>query len=572
MKVSDYIVYFFVSHNIKYIFGYQGGMITHLVDSISKNADIRFIQCYHEQSAAIAAEGYARASGKFGVAISTSGPGATNMITGIANAYYDSIPVIYITGQVNTYEYKYQKPIRQMGFQETDIVSIVKPITKYAVMIDDAVHIKYEFEKAIDIATTGRKGPVLLDIPMNIQRADILPENLSSYENFYKKPKLDTTIVQEAALLIRQADRPLVLCGSGISSNGCNDKVNKFLSKSNLPYVVSLMGKGCIDETRENFVGMIGSYGNRCANLAFSYANVVLVLGSRLDLRQTGKKNLGNFDNVKFIQVDIDINELNDDSIRNKVLAHASVDDFLDVLDKENPVFIVKDEWVKFILFLKENLSQKNDINRFLPNKAPYEALEQIGLTADDKAIFTVDIGQNQMWAAQTLRLKPDQMFFTSGGLAPMGYALHAAIGAAFAFPEKQIVCVIGDGGFHIALQSLLLISQYKLNIMLFVLNNHALGMITQFQTLYFESNMAGTTREGGYDVPHIKYFAKACNLEYEYVDDIINKKLSCFSGGKIVEIKLNELTAVVPKLEFNQPLYNMIPYLEGNEIQRIED
>jgi acetolactate synthase-1/2/3 large subunit len=572
MKVSDYIVSFFVSHNIKYIFGYQGGMITHLVDSISKSADIRFIQCYHEQSAAIAAEGYARASGKFGVAISTSGPGATNMITGIANAYYDSIPVIYITGQVNTYEYKYQRPIRQMGFQETDIISMVKPITKYAAMIDDITHIKYNLEKALDIMMTGRKGPVLLDIPMNIQRADITPANLSSYNNYYKKSKLNTAQIQEAALLIQQADRPLVLCGGGISSSGCREKVNRFLSKSNLPYVVSLMGKGGVDESKEYFTGMIGSYGNRCANFAFSYADVVLVLGSRLDLRQTGNKKSGNWDNVKFIQVDIDNNELNDDSMKNKTLVYASIEDFLDVLDKEKPVFTIKDDWVKFILFLKENHSQKNDINRFLSNKAPYEALERIGLTADDDTIFTVDIGQNQMWAAQTLRLKPGQMFFTSGGLAPMGYSLHSAIGAAFAFPEKKIICIIGDGGFHIALQSLLLISQYKLNIMVFVLNNHALGMITQFQTLYFESNMAGTTREGGYNVPDIKYFAKACDLEYEYVDDVINEKPPGFSGGKIVEIRLNGPTTVVPKLEFNQPLYNMIPYLDADEVQRMSD
>jgi acetolactate synthase-1/2/3 large subunit len=572
MKASDYIVSFFSSHGIKYIFGYQGGMITHLVDSISKSADIRFIQCYHEQSAAIAAEGYARASGKFGVAISTSGPGATNMITGLANAYYDSIPVIYITGQVNTYEYKYQKPIRQMGFQETDIVSIVKPITKYAVMIDNATRIRHELEKAIDIATSGRKGPVLLDLPMNIQRADISPENLSSYDNFYAQPRLNTVTIHEAARMIRQADRPLVLCGGGIASCGCGDKANEFLSKSNLPYVVSLMGKGGVDETKEYFAGMIGSYGNRCANLAFSHADVVLVLGSRLDLRQTGNKNLGNWDKVKFIQVDIDDNELHDDSIKNKVLVHASIGDFFDVLDRENPVFTVKDGWARFILLLKENYSQKSDINRFLPNKAPYEAMERIGLMADVNTIFTVDIGQNQMWAAQTLRLKPGQMFFTSGGLAPMGYALHSAIGAALAFPEKKIICIIGDGGFHIALQSLLLIAQHKLNIMVFVLNNHALGMITQFQTLYFESNMAGTTKEGGYDVPDIQYLAKACNLEYVCVDDIVHKELPCFSGGKIVEIKLTELTAVVPKLEFDQPLYNMIPYLDADEAQWIED
>jgi acetolactate synthase-1/2/3 large subunit len=569
MKVTDYIISFFVSHNIKYIFGYQGGMITHLVDSISKNKDIQFVQCYHEQSAAIAAEGYARASGKFGVAVSTSGPGATNMITGIANAYYDSIPVIYITGQVNTYEYKYQKPIRQMGFQETDIVSIVKPITKYAVMIDDATHIKYELEKAVDIATTGRKGPVLLDIPMNIQRADISPINLSSYSDFYKKPLLDLMVVQEAISLLHNADRPLVLCGGGVLT--CKKKLDAFLSKTKLPYVVSLMGKGCVGETKECFIGMIGSYGNRCANLVFFHADVVLVLGSRLDLRQTGNKNFGNWDKVRFIHVDVDINELKDDSVKNKVLIHASVEGFLDALARMKSVFSAKTDWIKFAMFLKEKYSQKNDVARFLQNTAPYKTLEQIGLKADGDAIFTVDIGQNQMWAAQTLQLRPDQMFFTSGGLAPMGYSLPSAVGAAFAFPEKKVICIIGDGGFHIALQSLLLISQYKLNIMVFVLNNHALGMITQFQTLYFESNMAGTTSEGGYKVPDIKYIAKACGLEYECVDDVINKKIPDFSGGKIVEIELKELTTVVPKLEYNQPLYNMIPYLNTDEIEQMK-
>ncbi|MFP3089904.1 thiamine pyrophosphate-binding protein [Treponema sp. TIM-1] len=570
MKVTDYIVSFFVSHNIRYIFGYQGGMITHLVDSISKSNDIQFIQCYHEQSASIAAEGYARASGKFGVAISTSGPGATNMITGIANAYYDSIPVIYITGQVNTYEYKHQKPIRQMGFQETDIVSIVKSITKYAVMIEGEDRIKYELEKAVDIATTGRKGPVLLDIPMNIQRTDISPVDLSSYTDFYKKPLPDSLIVQEVISLLHDADRPLVLCGGGVLTG--KEKLNTFLLKTKLPYVVSLMGKGCVDETKKYFIGMIGSYGNRCANLAFSWADVILVLGSRLDLRQTGNKNLGNWDKVKFVHVDIDINELNDASIKNKMLIHAYIEDFLYVLEKTKSTFTVKNDWIKFIMFLKEKYSQKNDIDRFLKYKTPYEALEQIGLTADDGTIFTADIGQNQMWAAQTLQLKPDQMFFTSGGLAPMGYSLHSAIGAAFAFPEKKVICIIGDGGFHIALQSLLLISQYKLNIMIFVLNNHALGMITQFQTLYFESNMAGTTSDGGYEIPDIKYIAKACGLEYEHIDDVMNKKVPDFSRGKIVEIELNELTTVVPKLEFNQPLYNMIPYLDADEIERLEN
>jgi acetolactate synthase-1/2/3 large subunit len=570
MKATDYIVSFFVSHNIKYIFGYQGGMITHLVDSISKNKAIQFVQCYHEQSAAIAAEGYARASGTFGVAISTSGPGATNMITGIANAYYDSVPVIYITGQVNTYEYKYQRPIRQMGFQEADVVSMVKSITKHAVMIDDAARIRYELEKAVSIATTGRKGPALLDMPMNVQRADIEPAHLSSYADSCKKPRLDAAMVREAMSVLRDADRPLVLCGGGAVADKKN--LNAFLSRAGLPCVVSLMGKGGVDETKEYFIGMIGSYGNRCANLAFSCADVVLALGSRLDIRQTGNKNTEHWNRVKFIHVDIDINELHDDSIKNKILIYASIEEFLDMLDKKNFLFAAKTDWIKFTAFLKEKYSQKSDVERFLQNREPYEAMQQIGLAADDDTLFAVDIGQNQMWAAQALQLKPNQLFFTSGGLAPMGYSLPSAIGAAFAFPDKKIICITGDGGFHIALQSLLLVSQYKLNIMVFVLNNHALGLITQFQALYLDSNMAGTTSEGGYEVPDINYLAKAYGLEYERLDDVMTEKTPDFFGGKIVEIRLKELATVVPKLEFNQPLHNMTPYLGADEIQRIRN
>jgi acetolactate synthase-1/2/3 large subunit len=189
---------------------------------------------------------------------------------------------------------------------------------------------------------------------------------------------------------------------------------------------------------------------------------------------------------------------------------------------------------------------------------------------ADENTIFTVDIGQNQMWSAQMLQIKPMQRFFTSGGLATMGYALHSAIGASFASPEKHIVCIIGDGGFHMAMQALLLISQYNLKISVFVLNNCALGMITQFQSLYFNSNMAGTTKEGGYEVPNIEYIAKACNLGYERIDNIVNQDLPDNCSGKIIEILFDKLTTVIPKLEFNQPLYNMIPYLENDEIRRI--
>jgi acetolactate synthase-1/2/3 large subunit len=573
LHVVDYIVSFFISHHIEYIFGYQGGMITYLVDAISKNKDIQFIQCYHEQSAAIAAEGYARVSGKFGVAVSTSGPGATNMITGIANAYFDSVPVIYITGQVNTYEYKYQKRIRQLGFQETDIVSIVKPITKYAVLIDDPNHIKYELENAVNIAISGRKGPVLLDIPMNIQHTEMPVSSIPVYKSdkVHANIVLDRTTIQKIFSLLQSAERPLVLCGGGILSGNAVDIVNDFLSKSGFPYVVSLMGKGSVDETNRNFVGMIGSYGNRCANIIFSNADVVLVLGSRLDVRQTGNKSMEILKRIQFIHVDIDDEELKENTLENKTAIHADITDFLNMIKTSAACFYFQGKnWLQFINHIKERYSQEKDIERFTHEKRPYLALKKIMSTAGDAAVFTVDIGQNQMWAAQVLRLKPGQRFLTSGGLAPMGYALHAAIGAAFAEPEKHIVCIIGDGGFHIALQALLLISQYRLNITVFVLNNHMLGMITQFQSLYFGSNMIGTTKEGGYEVPNIAYIAKACHLEYEYFDDITNQELPEINSGKIIEIAFNGLTEVVPKLEYNQPLYNMLPYLEEEEMGNI--
>lgn len=214
MKASDYIVSFISERGVDTVFGYIGGMITHLVDSLARSNDVKFVQTYHEQTAAIAAEGFAIENGKFGVAISTSGPGATNMMTGIADAFFDSIPVLYITGQVNSYEYKYDKPIRQQGFQETDIISIVKPITKYAAFVDDAKNLRYELEKAIHIATTGRKGPVLLDIAMNVQRTDINPDELLGYKDDVNpiEEKFDLTEIVD---LFSKSKRPMVLLGAG---------------------------------------------------------------------------------------------------------------------------------------------------------------------------------------------------------------------------------------------------------------------------------------------------------------------------------------------------------------------
>lgn len=570
MKASDYIVQFFEGKETNVIFGYIGGMITHLVDSIDKNPNVSFIQTYHEQTAAIAAEGYALASGKPGVAIATSGPGATNLMTGIADAYFGSIPTVFITGQVNTYEYKYDKPIRQQGFQETDVVSIVRPITKYAVMIDDAEDLRYELEKAYHLAKTGRKGPVLIDLPMDISRAEIDPEKLRSFVPEHAADvQIDFTPIKSE---ISKAKRPLLLIGGGC--RGFEREVSDYVRKTDLPFVTSLMGRGIADESGSNYVGMIGSYGNRCANIVISQCDLLIALGTRLDTRQTGAKIESFMPKGKIIHVDIDKAELTSHRLTNRLQIHASVSQFISRFEREKIMFNHNDHWLKWIRNIVFKYSQVQEVDRFVQNKAPYRFLEIFNKISEQDSIITTDIGQNQMWAAQTIKLKNGQQFFTSGGLAPMGFSLPAAIGAAFANPEKTIYCFNGDGGFHMACQSLLIISQYNLNVKVIIMNNQALGMITQFQHLYFNDRMAGTTAQGAYLTPDIQMMAAAYRIPYQRTseEDLNMEKLmkSLKERYVIIDYIINGLTTVSPKLEYNQPIHNPSPHLPEQELESI--
>lgn len=568
MKASDYIAQFLVDKGIKVIFGYIGGMITHLVDSIDKNHNLRFIQTYHEQTAAIAAEGYALESGRPGVAIATSGPGATNLMTGIADAYFGSIPTIFITGQVNTYEYKNDKPIRQQGFQETDVISIVRPITKYAVMVTDASQLRYELEKAYYIATTGRKGPVLIDLPMDISRADVLPSLMPAFQPVPEVPKsIDWAVLKK---IMEGGKRPLVLVGGGCKD--CREELQKFLDTMQIPYVISLMGKGLVEEENPLFCGMIGSYGNRSANMIISQCDVLLALGSRLDTRQTGARIDGFIPNGRIIHVDIDNNELKYHRLSNRTNVNSDVKRFIEDFQQAHIHTASSSEWIAWIAKVKGKYNQEKEVERFVENKAPYKFFEIFNKVSDPDSIITTDIGQNQMWAAQSIVLKSKQEFFTSGGLAPMGFSLPAAIGAAFASPEKTIYCFNGDGGFHMACQSLLLISQYRLNIKVIVMNNQSLGMITQFQHLYFNDRMTGTIDKGGYLVPNIQAMAICYGLPYIFLqastlnEEGLNKAFSKYNC--IIDYRIDGLTTVSPKLEYNQPICNPSPHISIQELK----
>ena len=577
MKVSDYISKFLEDRGISHVFGFIGGAITHLVDSIYASNKVQFIQVYHEQTAAIAAEGYSRISDspkKIGVAMATSGPGATNLITGIADAFFDSIPAVYITGQVNTYEYKYKKPIRQQGFQETEIVDIVKPITKLAALVDDASKIKYFLEKAFHIASSGRPGPVLLDIPMDIQSADINPDELESYRPDDNNIDVSEEDLSKAKELIKSSKRPLMLVGGGVINAKAEKALFDFCTSNNIPVVNSLMGKGAFPEDNDLHIGMIGSYGNRCANIVTANADLLIALGTRLDTRQTGTALDSFLRKGKLLHIDIDRNELQHHRLKGRIEIHADAGRFLRKINSKTKKES-NDEWLDYVRKIKSKYSQSWDIERHVKNKMPYEILNALNKIYGKDQIFCVDIGQNQMFSAQMLKIRKGQKFFTSGGLAPMGYAVPAAIGASVCTDKRrEVIAVTGDGGFHISTQSLMLISQYDLPIKVVVLNNESLGMITQFQDLYFGERKLATTKKSGYLVPSIKDIAKAYGLKYYLIDeksikDIENVRKALTSDrNAIIEVLTQEDTKIVPKLEVEHPIEDISPRLSEEELK----
>ena len=564
MKASDYIASFIQQHDVNVVYGYIGGMITHLVDSIARTPGMQFVQAYHEQSAAFAAEGYSIENGKLGVAISTSGPGATNMMTGIADAWFGSIPVLYISGQVNSYEYKYDKPIRQQGFQETDIISIVKPITKYAALVDKAENLRYELEKAVYFAQSGRRGPVMLDICMDVQRAEINPDELKPFVPEEVKSEKNYEI-SEIVEILSAAKRPMFLFGAGTQSKKAKALVSAILDKTQIPAVCSLMGLGVVNADYDSYLGLLGSYGNRCANKSMKDLDLLIAVGSRLDTRQTGAKFDSFVEQGTVIHVDIDSNELTSHRLQNRVMVCDSAEHFLESLLENLDSLPDYSAWHKEIKVLKSKYSQKEEVEGYVNNKSPYRLMECINEHSKANDVFVADIGHNQMIAAQTLKVTDNKKFVTSGGLAPMGFSLPISAGIVMANKDRRVISINGDGGFHMASQSLMLISQYNLPVIAFIVNNESLGMITQFQSLYFDGRMNATTNGGGYKTPDFKQLAEAYGLRYYRIDEssLANESLMSEIFAEcncVVDFWTDGLTTISPKLEYNKPIYQPTP------------
>lgn len=563
MKVTTYIAHFLKEKGIDTVFELQGGMITRIIDELHHEGGIKIVSMHHEQAAAMAADAYGRITNKPGIALATSGPGATNLLTGIGNCYFDSVPAIFITGQVNLYEQKGNRLTRQLGFQETDIVSMAKPITKEVYGVKTAKEIPFILEEAYNIATSGRQGPVLIDIPMNIQNEKIdLPVIKATKLIKETNPTINQTFFQKYLSALKNCQRPLILVGRGVRSSGSIELFQKFIAKYRIPVVTSLLGFDVLPYNHTQRTGFIGTYGNRWANYALGSCDLLLVLGSRLDLRQTGSDIQSFQKGKKIYHVDIDNAELN-----NRITECITLEsDLFDFFNEIKDFYSDYDAPLGWFTEIEEKRQAHLDTHELknISGINPNVFIHQLSLASKQAKVFTTDVGNNQMWASQSLELFEDQLLLTSGGMGAMGYSLPAAIGASIILENAPVVCIAGDGGFQINIQELQTIRRNNLPLKIVIINNHCLGMIRQFQDSYFASCYQSTV--WGYNPPDFTKVAQAYGIDSYKITDAEEIETGLAKLWKdptlpfLLEVSMDVHTNVFPKMMFGSPITEMEP------------
>ncbi|MBT9172008.1 MAG: Acetolactate synthase large subunit [Syntrophomonadaceae bacterium] len=571
MKGSDYLANFLSAQGVEHVFEVVGGMITHLVDSIHCQGKIRLISMHHEQAVAFAAEASARMTGVPGVAMATSGPGATNLLTGIGSCYFDSSPAVFITGQVNRHEQKGDRPIRQLGFQETDIVSMASHVTKAAWGIQSPEEIPLTLSKAFTVALSGRRGPVLLDIPMDVQRSHISAEAVKQVAVPAGQAP-DFGEIKDLLVQLSVARRPLILAGGGIRSAGAADLFRNFAEKVKAPVVNSLMGIDVLPYKHPLRVGTIGSYGNRWANMAIGQADFLLVLGSRLDVRQTGSETAAFKGDRVIYHVDCEAGEINN-RVEGCRPILAELPAFFDAALRiaVQTQFPDKTEWLSEINELRRSwpdVGELKDIEGINPN----QFMQELSLSSRLASSFSVDVGQHQMWAAQSIRLEAGQRFLTSGGMGAMGFALPSAIGAALSCAGQPVVMIAGDGGFQMNIQELQTIAHHQLPIKMVVINNQCYGMVRQFQQSYFAERYQSTY--WGYSAPDFTRVANAYGIEshtvcqQSEVPGALRKMWQKPETPFLLQVMVDVYTNTYPKVAFGRPITEMEPFVKPLDME----
>lgn len=537
---ADIILKCLEEENVDTIFGYPGGAVLPLYDALYKNKNIKHILTRHEQGAGHAADGYARVTGRTGVAFATSGPGATNLVTAIATAQMDSIPVVFITGQVA------RRYLGKQSFQESNIVDIVKPITKYSYQIKNVEELAGEIKKAFRIANTGRKGPVLIDVPKDITvdktyfeypvEANFKPERWGENEHTYG-------IVAKA---LSDCKKPVIFIGGG--AQDASDEVRELAEKLNAPVIYSLMGKGVLSDKHPLNIGMIGMHGTGAANYAVHEADLMFAIGVRFDDRETGDE--ANFaKNAKIIHLDIDKKEFNK-NVKGDIHLHddSAIGLFKLLKVMENEVYSHQTAWLKQIKTWQENhplIYEKSGKIK------PQEAIEAINLASRGEAFVTTEVGQHQMWAAQYFEAASARHFITSGGLGTMGFGLPAAMGVQLGKEDELVVVIAGDGSIQMNSQELMTIRANNMPIKIVLLNNSSLGMVRQWQKLFFEERYSHTLFNE-YDQPNFVMLANAYGIKARRISDranLVAEMTEAFNepGPQFIEVVVDNEENVFP-------------------------
>lgn len=540
---SQAVIESLLCEKVKVIFGYPGGANMPIYDALYdyKNK-IRHVLVRHEQGATHAAEGYARITGRAGVCMATSGPGATNLITGIADAMMDSVPMVCITGQVASHL------IGTDAFQETDVIGITAPITKWNYQISDVNEIPEVFAKAFYIAQNGRPGPVVIDITKDAQFKTF---NFKYPKNFVVKklfPKIPSAkVLKNAAKIINESKKPLLIAGHGVLISNATDVLKKFVEKSGVPVTSTLHGLGTISTQHKNYVGMVGMHGHYSPNKLTNQADVIIAVGMRFDDRVTSIISTY-APNAKIIHIDIDASEIN-----------KNIKTYLGIVGDANTVL------TKMLKFLKNN-NHHNWLNEFIKLKAhakkivdkqpkrleitQQEVISMISDKTHGEALIVADVGQNQMFAARYYQYKNPNSYITSGGLGTMGFALPASMGAKIAAPDKTVIAIAGDGGFQMTIQELGTIFQEKLAIKILILNNEYLGMVRQWQEMFFEKRYSFTHLVNPDFIAVSKAYGIPANLvtEGQNLEKAVDKFLSD-SGPTLLEVRVGKENNIFPMI-----------------------
>jgi acetolactate synthase-1/2/3 large subunit len=567
MKGADYVAEFLARVGSSHVFVLTGGACAFMIDAVARHPALTYTCFHHEQSAAMAADATWRVAHKVGVTMATSGPGATNLITGIACSYFDSIPSMHITGQVNQRESSayHGANVRQSGFQETKIVDMVKPITKYAVMVKSPDDLRRELAKAYATAIVGRMGPVLVDVPIDIQQMDVGDEIIMPSELPVLSQAIDD-VVSALDATFAKARRPVVLWGAGIGLAGVQHEVITWLSATGIPFVSSWAGLTYFDNDAPNFLGQIGVYGNRGSNFVLQNADTVIAIGSRLDNRQRSG-NARNFATGATVHViDVDEEELKKHSVDGYTTSHLDFRYLPQVLSRLSPI-VLHEDWQQYFCDMKKRYFGKEISTSALRlnTLSPHDVIRRINESIADDAIVVADTGATVCWVHQAFKVK-NHALFTAGGNSPMGYALPASIGAKIASPGRQVISINGDGGFHLNVQELQTLKHHNLNIAVVVMNNGSYGIIKQFQDSYL-GNRYDASRDG-FSFPDFEQLASAYGVRYARVERVEQIKPELFNGGGpiLIDVVLSEHTLIEPKLEMGRPINDQYPYLPDAE------